>query len=684
MSPLPSKVSAITAMPRPTTRVELQRYLGCINFFHRFLPNIAATLAPLHALVASVSTQKSPLLWTPAQVESFEASKLALVASVKLAHPDPADSLSLTTDASLSAVGAVLSSSDGSPLAFFSKKLTAAEVKYSAFDRELLAVFLSIRHFRHMLEGRPFSVWTDHKPLCGALNSAAEKSPRQTRHLSFISEFTTDIRHVAGSANVVADTLSRPPSVASLSVVPGVVDVQDLAVAQSESQPEMETYINDAKSGLKMEWCSLPGGWSLLCDVSLTPLAPRPVVPASLVPRLLDSLHQLSHPGGNAFLRDLRRRYVWRRMSAQVKAFSRSCLACQRAKITRHSKAPLEPLAMPDRRFAALHLDLVGPLPESQGNTYLLTIIDRYSRWLEAVPLADISARSCARALLHHWVARFGVPDSIVTDQGRQFTSELWADLSAALGVTRARTTSYHPQANGMIERQHRTLKDRLIARACASGSSDWMEHLPFVLLGLRSSVRQDSACSPADLLYGSPLRLPGPMFVPASPAAPPLAAFASRLQSVMRESAPMPVVHHGAPVCRVDPLLQSVSHVFLRIDAVKRPLVAPYEGPFPVVSRTAKTFVILRRGKPVTVSIDRLKPAALLPEVADPLVSSPVAVANLEASSPPSSLDPVPSTAAALVTDVRDPDPAVPRRPSYAAVTRSGRVSRPPDVLQV
>ena len=81
-------------------------------------------------------------------------------------------------------------------------------MKYSAFDRELLAVFLSIRHFRHMLEGRPFAVWTDHKPLCGALSSSAEKSPRQTRHLYYISEFSSDIRHVSGEANVVADALS--------------------------------------------------------------------------------------------------------------------------------------------------------------------------------------------------------------------------------------------------------------------------------------------------------------------------------------------------------------------------------------------------------------------------------------------------------------------------------------------
>ena len=190
-------------------------------------------------------------------------------------------------------------------------------------------------------------------------------------------------------------------------------------------------------------------------------------------------------------------------MASQVKDFCRACLSCQRAKVTRHTRAPLMPLDVPDRRFSALHLDIVGPLPESEGCQYLLTVIDRYTRWLEAIPLPDITARTCARALLRHWVSRYGVPETLVTDQGRQFTSDLWAALTASLGITKKQTTAYHPQSNGMIERQHRTLKERLVSRATASGvGSGWMEHLPFILLGLRSSVRGDSACSPSDLLY--------------------------------------------------------------------------------------------------------------------------------------------------------------------------------------
>ena len=174
-----------------------------------------------------------------------------------------------------------------------------------------------------------------------------------------------------------------------------------------------------------------------MCDTSQAPSPPRPIVPAALTQRVMSSVHGLAHAGGNALLRDLGRRYVWHGMASDVKSFARSCLSCQRSKVTRHTRAPLVALDVPDHRFMALHLDLVGPLPESEGQTYLMTVIDRYSRWLEAIPMSDISAKSCATSLIRHWVARFGCPDTIVTDRGRQFTSELWNELSACLGVTR-------------------------------------------------------------------------------------------------------------------------------------------------------------------------------------------------------------------------------------------------------
>ena len=160
----------------------------------------------------------------------------------------------------------------------------------------------------------------------------------------------------------------------------------------------------------------------MLCDVSCSPA--RPVVPSSVAADIVARAHNLTHAGGSSTLRGLRRRYVWSGMSSQVKEFCRSCVP---SKVSKHTKSPLEPLDMPDARFAVLHLDLVGPLPAANGFSYLLTVIDRYSRWVEAIPLSSITAHDCAVALLHSWISRFGAPSSIITDRGRQFTSGLWA-----------------------------------------------------------------------------------------------------------------------------------------------------------------------------------------------------------------------------------------------------------------
>ena len=385
--PLPAKIDSISAMPQPATKVGLQRFLGCVNFYHRFLPGIAAVLAPLHSLTASATSPKSLLDWSSVHVTAFNMAKDRLAAAVRLTHPDPKAAVALTTDASDLAVGAVLSQgTDNQPLGFFSKKLSDTEKKYSAFDKELLAMYLAIKHFRPHLDGRQFPIYTDHKPLCGAITSASERSPRQTRHLSYVSEFTTDIRHVAGCANIVADALSRPAgdeinnvdSVMSVSR-PAPVTPADIAAAQMQFPEEMSQYIDDSSLTLRQ----FPSSGSdpdraplLWCDVSLDHHRPRPVVPRSLVQPLLLHWHGLNHPGGRATLRGIRGRFVWSKMSSDCLAFVRSCQQCQRSKIIRHARTPWVERPLPDARFLSLHLDLVGPLPESEGKTYLLTIID--------------------------------------------------------------------------------------------------------------------------------------------------------------------------------------------------------------------------------------------------------------------------------------------------------------------
>jgi hypothetical protein len=208
--PLQRHVPAISDFPPPQDVKQLQQFLGMVNFYRRIFPGIARTLQPL-----SDALRGNPkmLEWPPAS--AFEAAKAALEVVVPLAHPALNPVLSLATDASDTQVGRMLQQLDGAswqPLGFYSKKLLGAGTRYSTFDRELLAAFSAVRHFRFLLKGRQFRLLTEHKPLVTSLfRTTPPWSARQQRQLSFIAEFTSDIRHTPGQENVVDNALSRLP-----------------------------------------------------------------------------------------------------------------------------------------------------------------------------------------------------------------------------------------------------------------------------------------------------------------------------------------------------------------------------------------------------------------------------------------------------------------------------------------
>jgi hypothetical protein len=214
--PLQKHVSAVQEFPPPANLKQLQQFLGMVNFYRRFLPAIARTLKPLTDLLKG---NPKHLVWSDSAATAFTAAKAALIAAVRLSHPAPDAVIALAVDASDSHVGAALQQLENHawrPLAFFSKKLSPTECRYSTFDKELLAAYTAVRHFRFLLEGRPFRLLTDHKPLVAAMSRISPPwSARQQRQMSFLAEFTADFRHTPGSANVVADALSRPPSCAS-------------------------------------------------------------------------------------------------------------------------------------------------------------------------------------------------------------------------------------------------------------------------------------------------------------------------------------------------------------------------------------------------------------------------------------------------------------------------------------
>lgn len=648
ISALPQKVEDMVKFPLPDTVRKMRQFLGVVNYYRRFLPAAASKLKLLTDMTRGCSRNSGrKLQWSDEARKTFEDIKEEMRNLISLAHPFPNAPTSLATDASATAVGAVLQqeiNGETVPIAFFSKGLDPAQQRYSTYDRELIAIFLAIRHFSYFLDGRTFTVLTDHRPLTSAMTTNSQTlSPRVTRQLAFISQYDCQINHVRGEENSVADALSR--SVFSLRLADPVTNYEEIATSQATCT-ELELFLNPLqKSALRLRPVQLQSSSMLWCDVSTG--KQRPFIPVEHRLMIFNRFHSMSHPGIRATQRLLKRRVVWPGMSKDIRDWTRTCAACQRSKVIRHVRSPPGALPVPSCRFETVHVDIVGPLPPSRGQRYMLTCIDRFSRWVEAIPMQDSTAETTLRSFLAGWVARFGAPVNIITDRGVQFESALWREALKTLGTKRSRTTSYHPQSNGLIERVHRRLKEGFKTQP---EKHSWADALPMILLYLHATPATDTNVSPAEYIYGEDLRLPG--------------EYVSAELRPSIEHSLLAVLDHTkklrAPDTRKQPHkvicmpreLQTADEVLVRVDAVKTGLENPYQGPYRVLRRQEKFFTLEKGGTPITVSIDRLKPFHRLP-LARPTPDTPSR--------------PVPTSH------------QVPREARQPYVTRAGRLSRPP-----
>ncbi len=223
----------------------------------------------------------------------------------------------------------------------------------------------------------------------------------------------------------------------------------------------------------------------LLRDVSTGVF--HPPVPIEYREAVFQSLHSIHHPGVRWTHCLIAARFCWLQMAKAITLMARACMFCQRGKIHKHVHLQPAEIPVPHRRFAHIHVDLLGPLPPSCDHIYLFMIINRTSRWPEAVPLSSITAADCARALFDGWVSRFGVPATITSDRGAQFMSALWEALCSLLNIQHSPTTADHPpQRAGRAVPQ--AAEDALRSQSAAA---DWHDHLPWVMLGIRIIPRR-------------------------------------------------------------------------------------------------------------------------------------------------------------------------------------------------
>ena len=238
----------------------------------------------------------------------------------------------------------------------------------------------------------------------------------------------------------------------------------------------------------------------------------RIILPQSIVQPALKRVHdgiEGGHLGTFKSLYKLQARFWRPGLSSSVYDYVQSYLTCGQCKPPPNTpKAELMsiPSSHPMQR---VHIDIIGPLPRTKkGNSYIMTVQCAYTKWAEAYPLRNQRASTCARVLINDWIYRYGVPDSIHTDQGTNFESNLFQEMCDVLEIKKTRTTPYHPAGNGQVENFKRTLKSLLKVRV-TENTNTWDEHLGACLMAYRSSIHKSTCYTPFHLMFGREIRLP-------------------------------------------------------------------------------------------------------------------------------------------------------------------------------
>lgn len=487
------KVKAVLEWPQPHTLKELQRFLGFANFYRRFIRNFSGVAAPLTTMTRR---KTSRLTWSPEAVRAFQELKRRFTSAPILRHPDPELPFTVEVDASNTGIGAVLSQRQGEPskmfpCAFYSRKLSAAERNYDVGNRELLAMKAALEEWRHWLEGakHPFVILTDHKNL-EYLRSAKRLNPRQARWAMFFTRFDFTVTYRPGSKNVKADALSRQTDEPERSGNTENILPETLLLAPV--QWDIMTEISQAN-----EQIAIPA----TCPPDHT------FVPAHLRDRLLHQVHDFpssGHLGITATLQLLQNQFWWETMPADVTTFLNHCTACQTTKASHQAPAGLlQPLPIPQRPWSHIAIDFVTDLPESQGNTTILNVIDRFSKTCRLLPLPKLPTAMETAELLCNAVFRFyGLPDDIVSDRGPQFTSRVWAAFFKQLNINISLTSGYHPESNGQTERMNQELT-RFLRTYCSQNQTDWSRYLIWAEYAQNSLRKPATGITPFQCVLG-------------------------------------------------------------------------------------------------------------------------------------------------------------------------------------
>ena len=514
LQPTLDKVKAVQNAPAPQDVSQLKSFIGLVNYYGKFLPDLPSLLAPLYRLF-----QKGmKWVWGDEQQKAFEEVKKLLTSECLLAHYDPNKELLLACDASPYGLGAVLShcSEDGQeqPIAFASRTLAPAERNYSQLEKEALAIAFAVKRFHHYLFGRHFAILSDHKPLQHIFKETsatpAMASSRIQRWALLLGGYDYSIRYKPGGQHANADLFSRlplPDSPVEVPVPSETVMLMESLSSSPVTAAQIKQWTAKDPTMSRMMDLLLRGShheaqqavpqfhkyWSELSvhDGCLL-RGNRVIVPPEGRERVVELLHE-GHPG-NSRMKGLARSFVWwpniDRDLEKVKA----CDACQQL---RHSpaQAPLHPWEFPKQPWDRLHADFAGPF---QGKMFLV-VINAFSKWLE---VSSLSAATSTVTIQHlrSMFATHGLPRSLVTDNGPQFTSAEFEAFMKNNGIRHIKSSPYHPASNGLAERAVQCFKESMKKFP----STDSLEtKLSRFLFWNRLTPHSTTGVPPAQLLLG-------------------------------------------------------------------------------------------------------------------------------------------------------------------------------------
>lgn len=540
------KIQSVKEWPIPANKHELRSFLGLCTYYRRFVPGFANIAKPLTRL----TEEQRRFHWDDDCQQAFGNLKTALTSAPILSYPLPEGRFILDTDASNVGIGAILSQEQKGQekvIGYFSKTLSKPERNYCVTRRELLAVVKSIEHFYKYLYGRKFLLRTDHAALKWLMQF---KNPegQVARWIERLQEFDFEIEHRAGTAHRNADAMSRRPCSETCTHCSRAekkdAPVYRTALVADNWQPAdiHKDQESDPSLGLLMTWKkdghrpsreevarhspAVKSYWAqwdsiVLDNGVLKRILEDPeggeqrrqiIVPRNRIPEVLRELHNGTsggHLGVAKTLGKLRERFYWVNCKDDVKNWCRKCDTCAASNgPQRRQRAPMK-LYNVGSPFERIAIDVAGPFPETEaGNKYIVVVMDYFSKWVDAYALPNQEAATIADVLVKEWICRFGVPQELHSDQGRNFESALFQNVCKVLGIRKTRTTALHPQSDGMVERMNRTI-NRHLSKVVSDHQRDWDCFLHLFLLAYRSSVHETTGETPAKIVMGRELRLP-------------------------------------------------------------------------------------------------------------------------------------------------------------------------------